>query len=101
MTPHTTGSVMEQRNGRHRGDVNILIVEDNRHMRRMLGEMVRSAFRPNPVIEAADVSSAMIVCRDVRPELVLMDVGLPDANGIDVTAEIKTMLPHSHVVIVS
>src|SRR4051794_28638154 len=81
--------------------VNILIIEDNRHMRRMLCEMVRAAFEPTPVFEAADAGSALALCREKRPGLVLMDVGLPDANGIELTAVIRSLLPQSQVVIVS
>ena len=81
--------------------MHILIVEDNRHMRRMLVEFVHSAFPATVVLDAADGSSALTLCRDVRPELVVMDVALPDANGIDLTARIKSLLPHTEVVIVS
>jgi DNA-binding NarL/FixJ family response regulator len=79
----------------------ILIVEDNRHMRHLLIEIVRPAFAPSTVLEAADASSATRLCRDTRPDLVLMDVALPDGNGIALTAEIKSLLPTSKVVIVS
>ena len=79
----------------------ILIVEDNRHMRHLLIEIVRAAFAPSKVLGAADASSASRLCRETRPELVLMDVALPDGNGIALTAEIKSMLPASKVVIVS
>jgi DNA-binding NarL/FixJ family response regulator len=79
----------------------ILIVEDNRHMRHLLIEIVRRAFAPSTVLEAANASSATRLCRETRPELVLMDVALPDGNGIALTAEIKSLLPTSRVVIVS
>jgi two-component system NtrC family response regulator len=81
--------------------VNILIVEDNRHMRRILNEIVRSAFDPSAVLEASDVSSAMSVCRNARPELILMDVALPDGSGISLTAAIKGLWPATKVVMVS
>jgi DNA-binding NarL/FixJ family response regulator len=81
--------------------VNILIVEDNRHLRRMLLELVGAAFASHAVVAVARGSNAMALCRDIRPELVLMDVGLPDANGIDLTAEIRSLVPESKVVIVS
>lgn len=42
-----------------------------------------------------------MLCRETRPELVLMDLALPDVNGIALTAEIKSLLPTSKVVIVS
>jgi two-component system sensor histidine kinase/response regulator len=81
--------------------VNILIVEDNAHMRRLLVGLVRSILRPNRVLEAADGRGALQACRGARPKVVVMDVRLPDANGIELTAEIKSMLPQSVVVIVS
>jgi DNA-binding NarL/FixJ family response regulator len=79
----------------------ILIVEDNRHMRRLLIEIVRPAFAASTVLEAADARTATRLCRETRPELVLMDVALPDGNGIALTAEIKSLFPTTRVVIVS
>ena len=70
-------------------------------MRHLLTEIVRPTFAPSTVLEAADASSATRLCRETRPELVLMDVALPDGNGIALTAEIKSLLPTSKVVIVS
>lgn len=70
-------------------------------MRHLLIELVRPAFVPSTVLEAADVSSATRLCRETRPELVLMDVALPDGDGISLTAEIKSLHPTSKVVIVS
>ena len=70
-------------------------------MRHLLIEMVRPAFASSTVLEAADVSSASRLCREARPELVLMDVALPDGNGIALTAEIKSLFPTTKVVIVS
>jgi two-component system, sensor histidine kinase and response regulator len=81
--------------------VNILIVEDNPHMRRLLVGLVRSVLRPNRVLEAADGRRALSLCRNARPKVVVMDVRLPGASGIELTAEIKSVLPESVVVIVS
>lgn len=79
----------------------ILIVEDNRRMRRLLIEIVRPAFPSSTILGAADARSATRLCRETRPDLVLMDVALPDGNGIALTADIKSLLPTSKVVIVS
>ena len=70
-------------------------------MRHLLMEIVRPAFASSTVLGAADASSATRLCRETGPELVLMDVALPDGNGIALTAEIKSLLPASKVVIVS
>ena len=70
-------------------------------MRHLLTEIVRPAFLLSTILEAPDVNSATALCRETRPELVLMDVALPDGNGIDLTAQIMSLLPTSKVVIVS
>ncbi|MFH1185916.1 MAG: response regulator transcription factor [Chloroflexota bacterium] len=79
----------------------MLIVEDQDVMRRMLVEYVQSAYPDAAIMEAADGARALQLCRGSRPQLVLMDVALPDANGIELTAQIREMLPETEVVIVS
>ena len=79
----------------------VLIVEDQDFMRRMLVEYVQSAYPDITVLEAADGARALQLCRSTRPRLVLMDVALPDANGIELIPKIKEMLPETEVVIVS
>ena len=79
----------------------MLIVEDQDLMRRTLREYLQSAYADAVILEAADGARALELCRDQRPQLVLMDIGLPDANGIDVTAQIKEMLPSTAVIVAS
>jgi DNA-binding NarL/FixJ family response regulator len=81
--------------------VKILIIEDNRHMRRVLKEMVCSALAPEEVLDAGDVANARHLLRECQPDLVLMDVALPDGNGIALTAEVMAMYPATMVVVVS
>lgn len=83
------------------GNFCMLIVDDHQPMRAALGELVQSAYPAAVILEAAGAASAMELCLSQRPRLVLMDVGLPDANGIDVTARIKAMLPKCEVIVVS
>lgn len=79
----------------------MLIVEDQDYMRRMLREFLQAAFPDKNILEASNGRSALALCTERRPGIVLMDIGLPDANGIDLTAQIKTMLPDTAVIIVS
>ena len=81
--------------------VTILIVEDQDFMRRSLRDYLQSADPEAAIIEAADGARALELCRSRSPQLVLMDVGLPDANGIDLTAQVKEMLQETAVIIVS
>lgn len=79
----------------------MLIVEDQDYMRRMLREFLHSAFPDKNILEAGDGRSALALCSERKPRIVLMDIGLPDANGIELTAQIKIMLPDTAVIIVS
>jgi DNA-binding NarL/FixJ family response regulator len=81
--------------------VAMLIVEDQELMRRMLREYLQSAYADAAILEASDGARALELCRTRFPQLVVMDVGLPDANGIDLTVQIKEMLPQTAVIVVS
>ena len=86
----------QQRNGEK-----MLIVEDQEYMRHMLREFLQAAFPDKNILEAADGRSALALCGERRPGIVLMDIALPDTNGIELTTQIKTMLPDTAVIIVS
>lgn len=79
----------------------ILIVEDQEDMLRSLCEFLQSVYPASTILRACTAAEAMRTSRTHRPDLVLMDVQLPDANGIAVTAEVKIVLPESIVIVVS
>lgn len=39
--------------------------------------------------EAGDATSGLALCRDIKPDLVVLDLGLPDKDGLDILPEIK------------
>ena len=49
--------------------------------------------------EAASGREALELCRRVRPDLVLMDVRMPDMNGLAVTRAIKQESPSTSVIL--
>src|SRR6185503_4321678 len=51
--------------------------------------------------EAETGAEAIRMCRELQPDLVLMDVGLPDLNGVEVTRELLRQYPQTGVVILS
>lgn len=65
----------------------LLIVEDDEQMRLFLRlSLTAKGFR---VIEATTASEALTMARTHNPELVLLDLGLPDGDGIDVTRQLR------------
>ena len=70
------------------GTASILVVDDEPVVRALL----KAALAPagSRVVEAADGSEALDVAWREQPDLVLLDVGLPKLNGLDVCRALKT-----------
>lgn len=79
----------------------MLIVEDQDQMRRALREFLQTALPGRPIHEAGDGRSALALCNQHRPNVVLLDIGLPDTNGIDLIGKIKSIRADTVVIIVS
>lgn len=63
--------------------VSVLIVDDHPAFRRSVRTLLEvEGF--DVVGEAEDGASALVLARELEPELVLLDVALPDASGFDV-----------------
>jgi DNA-binding NarL/FixJ family response regulator len=79
--------------------VRLLLVEDST----TLGEALLLAFSFEEGIEtvglAPTISRALEMVAVERPDVVLMDVRLPDGNGIDATAQIVALAPDTAVII--
>ena len=65
----------------------ILVVDDSPHLRRMLGLMLRAAGLT--VLTAENGSEALAVAREQRPDLVIMDVMMPDMDGYETCAALR------------
>jgi CheY-like chemotaxis protein len=65
----------------------ILLVEDNEHLRQLTASMLR--FSGYQISEARSGSEAIEKAALAKPSLILLDVSLPDMNGIDVARAIK------------
>jgi two-component system, OmpR family, KDP operon response regulator KdpE len=65
----------------------VLVVEDEASMRRLLrATLVPHGFR---VIEAETAAAADLAAASHNPELILLDLGLPDRDGIDLTHRLR------------
>lgn len=65
----------------------ILVVDDEAQLRRSL--RINLAARDYEVLEADDGRSALRLAADRKPDLVLLDLGLPDLDGIDVITALR------------
>jgi len=66
----------------------VLVVEDDAALRRALRLSIRS--RGFDVLDVATGGEAIVVAADARADLMVLDLGLPDVDGIDVLEQLRT-----------
>lgn len=79
----------------------VLLVDDHKIMRDGIKAILQRTGEFLVVGEAENGSDAVHVSRKARPDIVLMDIGLPGLNGIEATAEILRHCPETKVIILS
>jgi len=79
----------------------ILIVDDNALFRKLLRESLYSQFPSLIIDEAKNGKEALEQVLTFHPDLIFMDIRLPDGNGLEVTRLIKEQNPDVSVVILT
>jgi DNA-binding NarL/FixJ family response regulator len=79
----------------------VLLVDDHKMMRDGIRAILERSSEFRVVGEADSGTEAVQFCKKSRPELVVMDIGLPGMNGIEATIEILRHSPQSRVVMLS
>lgn len=77
----------------------LLIVEDNLEMRRLIVHVVRKL--SDAIFECEDGAQALSAYREHQPDWVLMDIEMPQTDGISATREITSTFPKAKVAIVT
>ncbi|WP_371152398.1 response regulator [Buchananella felis] len=75
------------------GDIRVMIVDDHEIVRRGIAEIVDRADGLTVVAEAGSLAEAVRRADLVRPDVVLVDLQLPDGTGIDVMKSLREIDP--------
>src|SRR5215470_6673007 len=81
--------------------IRILIVDDHFIVRIGLQTSLSMSSEMSVVKEASTAAQAMEIYRQDRPDVVLMDVRLPDRSGIEATSLICRQFPEAKVIMIS
>jgi len=81
--------------------VRVLIVEDDPMMQLGLEQSLASQPDIDVVGRADDGYLAIDAAVKLKPDIVVMDIGLPRMDGIAATAKIKALLPNVHIVMLT
>ncbi len=78
--------------------VRILVVEDFAPFREVVATELAARRDLQVVCEVSDGLEAVRKACELRPDLILLDIGLPKLNGIEAARQIRTLVPESKII---
>jgi len=78
-----------------------MLVDDHPVWRQSLRKLLERGQVGRVVAEAADGEEAIRLASEAKPEVVVMDIGLPGLNGIEATKELLEVVPEARVLVLS
>ncbi len=81
--------------------IRILLADDHTVVRRGLRLLLEGQPEFSVVAEAADGKQAVEAAEASKPDVVVLDIGMPNLNGIEAAQRIASAVPHAAIVILS
>jgi len=79
-------------------NIRIILADDHTIVRHGLNKLIQQQEDMEVIAQAADGHSAVELTRELSPDMVIMDIGMPDLNGIDATRQIIHEFPQVKVI---
>jgi DNA-binding NarL/FixJ family response regulator len=81
--------------------IRVLIVDDQPRARKSLKALLSTWPRVGEMHEASNGREAAQLVRELQPDVVLMDVRMPEVDGLKATVQIKALWPQVKVILLS
>ncbi|MDF9407163.1 MAG: Transcriptional regulatory protein DegU [Pelotomaculum sp. PtaB.Bin013] len=81
--------------------ISLILVDDHKIVRDGLRSLLKETPGMKVIAEAAEGRTAVRLARELSPDVVIMDVAMPDLNGIEATRKIKEESPNTKVIALS
>ena len=81
--------------------IHLLVVDDHAGVRRILCRLLQRELDFSLLGEAQTGAEALQKAKDLRPDVILVDISLPDMSGLDLTKKLRDVEPSAEVLIVS
>ncbi len=101
--PASSAGVASSRSDGKRSDkaIRILIVDDNKDTRDHVARLLTFEEDMNVIGQAYNGISGLAMAKQYQPHIVLMDINMPDMDGITATHEMTLQIPYCQIIIIS
>ncbi|MCH7612531.1 MAG: response regulator transcription factor [Candidatus Marinimicrobia bacterium] len=82
-------------------EITVLVVEDHTIVRQGIVSLINKEDDITIVGEADDGRQAIKLCREKKPNIIVMDLAMPHLNGIETTQIVKKECPKTNIIILS
>lgn len=81
--------------------IRVILADDDNLVRAGIRALLENMADINVIGEAGDGQTALNLCQELQPDIVLMDVNMPRLNGLEVAARVNEACPQTQVIILS
>jgi DNA-binding NarL/FixJ family response regulator len=81
--------------------IRVLVVEDYEPFQRFVASIFEAQPELQIICKVSDGLEAVQKAEELQPDLILLDIGLPSLNGIEVARQIRKVSPESKILFVS
>ncbi len=81
--------------------ITVLVADDHAMVRTGIAGMLDEADDIQVVAEAASGEEAIQRCRELKPDIVLMDIRMPGMGGLEATRKLQQLVPETRIIAVS
>ena len=79
----------------------VLVVDDHPIMRLGVRQLISDEWPESQVVEAASLSEAIAICTIELPDIVVLDMSLPDATGVEGASRMLSILKDTPILVLS
>jgi DNA-binding NarL/FixJ family response regulator len=79
----------------------ILIADDHHLVRRAVGDLLAKEARWEICGEATDAAEAFQKASELSPDLILLDISMPNGSGLETARRIRQEIPHVKILMMS